>query len=153
MHHSPTRGSIILIGAMIVALTACDLFEPPRRNLRVSLVTPVAIPAARLHVRIALQRVVLRADAVGETSKQLTAPRDVSLPVNVALLDFAEDTLARVEFRQRFGGSDDDHWVLAVIGVNRPIGFCIGSLAMAALPTGSDTLFVMYGHIPRDAIC
>jgi hypothetical protein len=153
MHNSQARCLSLSLAVMAIALTGCDLFEPSRRNLTVSLAVQVAMPAARLHTQIGEQRVVLHADGVGETSKDLAAPGGATLPVNVALLDLVGDTLASVAFEQAFAGSDNNHWIATIVGTHRPIGHCIGSLTVTPLTAGSDSLFVLHGRIPRDAIC
>ena len=60
-----------------------------------------------------------------------------------------------VEFTQGFQHGDR-HWISAVVGPDRPDGFCIGAVVAAPLrtsPAGADSLFVMYGGIPEDAVC
>lgn len=151
--HLPTRVAAVLLGAALIASTGCDLFDPDRRNLSVSLYTEAATPVAQLHATAGTKRVVLLADADGERSKQVVAPRDALLRVRVTLLDVSADTLADVIFDQVFASRDDEHWIAASVGRRRPAGHCIGTLVVAPLSAGSDSLYLTYGHIPRDAIC
>lgn len=74
-------------------------------------------------------------------------------PVRVALVRTASDTLAEVRFSQEFE-RDNTHWIGAVVGTRRPVGFCLGTVALAPLRgEGGDTLFVFYGRIPKGAVC
>ena len=83
----------------------------------------------------------------------MRGPRYGEVPVRVTLLAASGDTLTAVHFSQRFQ-RDHQHWLSALVGRHRPVGHCIGSLAASPLGAGAaDTLFVMYGSIPEDAIC
>ena len=45
-------------------------------------------------------------------------------------------------------------WIGSFVSHARPLGFCTGTVVGAPLRTApSDTLFVMYGGIPKGAIC
>lgn len=75
--------------------------------------------------------------------------------MRLALLTGSRDTLSMLEFTQEFRRGHR-HWLSAVIGRDRPDGFCIGTVAAAPLrtaPAGADSLFVMYGGMPEDAVC
>jgi len=46
------------------------------------------------------------------------------------------------------------HWVSAWVGEHRPIGHCFGTLVpVPKVPPLADSMFVMYGRIPKDAVC
>lgn len=85
------------------------------------------------------------------------APRVGSLPVQVRLRGASADVLAAAEFTQTFR-EDRNHWVAGDVGLRRPLGHCIGTLIvipLSATPAGAvpDTLFLMHGSIPKDAVC
>ena len=84
---------------------------------------------------------------------EVEAPGEGNHPVFVTLLDSAADTSAHARFNQTF---DDDwlHWITVQLGGPRPLGFCIGEvLALPAREEPGDTTFLMYGSIPRGAVC
>src|SRR5688500_623913 len=91
---------------------------------------------------------------------EIRGPRYGEVPVHVTLLSSGGAPLAAVGFTQEFE-RDNNHWVTAQIGTQRPGGFCIGAVEVAPLPVGAfpesgavqDTLFVMHGRIPKGAIC
>lgn len=92
--------------------------------------------------------------------KRIRGPRYGDVPVRVALVSPQGDSLAAVTFRQDFE-RDNNHWVSVLVGTYRPQGFCIGVLEVIPLRANAfpesaavqDTLFVMHGRIPKDAIC
>lgn len=87
--------------------------------------------------------------------REVRGPRFGDVPVHATVLTTSRDTLATVEFTQTFRRGER-HWISAVVGPDRPDGFCIGNIVAAPLrtaPAGADSLFVMYGGIPEDAIC
>ena len=80
------------------------------------------------------------------------APRSGELRVTVQLLE-SDRIVGTDAFRQEFGDGYE-HWVHARVGGARPTGYCIG--AVSAVPVEapvSDTMFVVHGRIPKDAIC
>ncbi len=91
------------------------------------------------------------------TSAEVRGSRYGEVPVSVTLLGASGDTLAAIGFTQRFERGHN-HWIAAIVGDRRPIGPCIGNLAVVPvlatmLETSPDTLFVMHGSIPKNAIC
>ena len=89
----------------------------------------------------------------GPSSMDLRGDSYGSVPVLVRIETAAGDSVAAVRFTQEFSRGDI-HWISAVVGPTRPIGFCIGALVANAAATGhGDTLFVAYGSLPEDAIC
>lgn len=85
------------------------------------------------------------------------APRVGSLPVRVRLLGANANVLAAAEFTRTFR-EHHDHWVGGDVGLDRPLGHCIGTLIvipLRAAPAGAvpDTLFLMHGSISKDAVC
>lgn len=94
-------------------------------------------------------------DDYDEEYREVRGPRFGDVRVQATVLTASRDTLATVEFTQGFRRGDQ-HWISAVVGPNRPEGFCIGDMVAAPLrtaPAGADSLFVMYGGLPEGAIC
>jgi hypothetical protein len=94
-------------------------------------------------------------DDYDDRYREVRGPRFGDVRVHATVLTAGRDTLATVEFTQGFRRGDR-HWISAVVGPDRPEGFCIGDLVAAPLrtaPAGADSLFVMYGGIPENAIC
>ena len=93
-------------------------------------------------------------------STDIQGPRYGDVPVSVVLLSSEGDSLAGVEFVQRFERGSD-HWVLAFVGSTRPLSFCIATIEATPLPAGAfpesggvrDTLFVSHGHISKGSMC
>lgn len=80
-------------------------------------------------------------------------PRYGEVPVRATVLSASRQELATVSFTQEFRRGNR-HWLSALVGQQRPEGFCIGAVAAAPLRTGgADSLFVMYGGMPEDAVC
>jgi hypothetical protein len=116
-----------------------------------------AAPAARpalFRADIGGRRVDVPAPDAGPRSDvDVRGPRYGDVPVRVTLLAASGDTLATAAYTQRFE-RDHDHWVAAMVGAERPVGHCIGTLSVVPLRTaGRDTLFLMHGRIPKGAIC
>jgi hypothetical protein len=87
---------------------------------------------------------------------QRDAPRAGELDIVVRLLPPDGVALAGIGFTQRYSRGAN-HWVAGRIGTTRPVGFCIGTLHPVPLEPapapGADSLFVMYGSLPQDAVC
>jgi hypothetical protein len=91
---------------------------------------------------------------------EIHGPRYGDVPVRVTLLSGDGEPLATVTFTQLFERGNN-HWVSAVVGSQRPLGFCMGTVEVAPLPATAfpeatdapDTLFVMHGSIPKGAVC
>ena len=87
-------------------------------------------------------------------------PRFGNVGVRVALLSIDGDSLATVEFTQLFERGQI-HWINTLVGLNRPVGDCIGYMAVKPLPVDAfaesgavpDTLFVTYGGLPKGYFC
>ena len=98
-----------------------------------------------------------RFEPATELRRQVEAPKSGELQVRVTLRDTAAETLAVADFTQSFD-DDRNHWVSGLIGLQRPFGHCIGELTVLPLPRRAgeeqaDTLFLMHGSIPKDAVC
>lgn len=140
------------------ALAACSgIFGPGDRDLSVSLYTEqsLAMPL-RLEVRVGWRRVAI-SSTDSQRDTRIAPPQYGDVPVSVALLTTAGDTLAAVRLVQGYQRGYD-HWLVATVGTDRPRGMCIGEIvAMPLRPAGSaaggDSLFVDYGRIPKGAIC
>ena len=154
---------LLLLPAL--ALIGCSEFAGsggPEISLH-ALVTSTVAERPLLRVDIAWRRETIEADLSGfrpGRSTEIHGPRYGDVPVRVTLLSSEGAPLAAVEFVQEFA-RNNNHWVTAVIGTHRPGGFCIGALEVVPLPVGAfpesaavqDTLFVMHGRMPKDAIC
>ena len=106
-----------------------------------------------LHVYIEGSRpIALAGQRDGNRVERRVAPRLGARFVVLRLLSSDGDTLASTEYSQSFKRGSA-HWVALVVGQDRPIGHCIGTLL--AIPTSleADTAFVMYGGLPHGAIC
>lgn len=150
------RVPVRMIASAVVALSLAgcsDLLGPggPTLSVALNLQQPMT-PEPILQADVGGREVVVRATSPGEIGAQVRLPRYGEVPVRVALLTVAGDTLGAVEFSQRFQ-SDHEHWAVAHVGVRRPVGFCTGAVAASPLRASADTLFVMYGSIPKGAIC
>lgn len=147
----------VSIVALALALWGCaDFIGAGERDL--DLVLQVQEPRAdtlTLGARVGLRAAAVRASGA-QKSVSLGIPDFGEVPVRVALLGAAGDTLATAAFTQRFRRGSD-HWISGVVGEDRPVGLCIGSqLAVplqAAGSDGRDTLFLDYGSIEHDAMC
>ena len=148
-----------------LALAGCsDLFSPdgPQISIAGSLQHTVA-GSADMRVDVGGRRVRIELHVWGTPvtpTRRIQGPRYGDVPVRVAVTTDDGDTLATMEFIQRFA-RDNHHWVSAVVGLRRPEGHCIGTLEVAPLPAGAlsvapdvqDTLFLMHGNIPKGVIC
>jgi hypothetical protein len=87
-------------------------------------------------------------------SELLEVPSSGQLPIRVALVSAAGDTLAsaRLEFVLRPAHT---YWVTVRAGGARPTGMCIGRVTAAPISPGKagDSLFVTGGGMPRGAMC
>lgn len=115
------------------------------RLVQPAIQTPLAldVDASGRHVRVAsgADGVTVHGDGYGDHT------------VRVTLRTAAGDSLAAATFTQHFE-RDGDHWIAGIVGRQRPVGVCVGTLVVAPLRTGNgDSLFVAYGGIPEGAIC
>ena len=150
------RKAMVLVGAFGVA--GCSgILNPLRPEVALSYIRsdPLDTPT-EVHIAIDGRNVRLPApdnEESGRTSATITARRYGSVPVHIALLTTDGDTLAALQITHRLERGHG-HWVGAQVSDWRPQGHCIGAVATAPLrPPSADTLFVMYGGIPHDAIC
>jgi hypothetical protein len=145
-----------VVAAFAVGVAGCsDVLGLGNPTVGLSLETQRAIaPTPVLWVHMGATIGVVPAPAEpGRTERALDAPRYGTVPVRVALVDAAGDTLATTAFSQRFR-LGEHHWIAGLVGARRPFGHCIGTLAVAPPRRGgADTLFVMYGSIREGAIC
>lgn len=101
------------------------------------------------------RRVELATDAARgrHASTDVRGDQYGNVPVRVMLLTASGDSVAAVSFFQDFHRGYQ-HWVAALVGPQRPLGICTGAVVASPLTVGNtDTLFVMYGNIPDDAVC
>lgn len=147
-----------LIAACALTVSACT--NPsgpiwPKLTASISMQHPTSEPPT-LRADIGGRQIQLTPPAEAGSYASTTVPglRYGEVPVRVALLTTSgSDTLAAASFTQRLT-RDHDHWITAVVGLNRPIGMCIGQLEVVPLRgEGADTLFIMHGSIPEGAIC
>lgn len=149
------RRSLALAG--LAAIGGCsDLFGLRGPEITVSVdVQPPVGTAFVLRSDIGGRRVELTAHTAHglRKSTDVRGDRYGTVPVQVTLLTVSGDSVTAVSFSQEFHHGYQ-HWVAALIGPRRPLGICTGAVLAAPLTGGSsDTLFVMYGSIPHDAIC
>lgn len=150
------RRPITLVG--LVALVGCsDLFGLKGPEITVSLdVQPAVGTAFVLRTDIGgKQRVELTTDATRgrHASTDVRGDQYGNVPVRVMLLTASGDSIAAASFFQDFRHGYQ-HWVAALVGPQRPFGICTGAVVASPLTVGrTDTLFVMYGNIPQNAIC
>ena len=123
------------------------------RDVSISITTQRAWdPPPVFEVTIGRRRVELvAAPNRDRMEKQIQAPGSGNIPVTVRLI-LQGQTLATTQFVQEFS-QHNTHWVAVDVGPRRPLGHCLGILVALPTGTGPDTAFVMYGRIPKDAIC
>ena len=148
-------GRLIVTGAALFAVPACNGFlGSDHRPVEVSMTLQRSWDRPPVfEAEIGGRRVQVTGHLDGQrTVRIIQAPRSGELPVTVRLLDADGGTLASTQYTQLFE-SKTTHWVAVSVGTRRPLGICIGELL--ALPTRfpTDTVFVMYGSIPDDAVC
>lgn len=151
----PIRSAAPLLAAA-VASCAQIVGGGPHLSLALTTQPGVALPLT-LEADIDGQRVRLEASSA-EPSPRMDVVANGFGEAPVALtLSTSGDTLGSVEISHSLRRGSV-HWVTAVVGRQRPLGHCIGSLAVVPLETRAgqttpDTMFVTYGSMPRSAIC
>ena len=150
----------------LVAVVGCSQFIEPRGpEIAVSLIVDEprrAVFAAPLVLSVDLSDVAVQV-AAGATDPgigraDVRGARYGDVPVHVRLLGQSSAVLAEATFSQGFE-RDNLHWIAAMVGQRRPLGFCVGALIPVPISGGAtaaaatDTMFVMYGRIPRGAVC
>ena len=149
-------GMSALICALGAAAGCADLFGPDEPDVTVSLeALPPSAAARPLRVVVGDRAMEVPAPPSGRAREERTlrAPGFGTQLVEVALVGAAGDTLAAATFPQDFQ-RHSQHWVTGLVGPRRPIGACVGSVAIAPVRGGAnDTLFVMYGGLPDGAFC
>jgi len=146
----------LLVGVPGMVAGCGDLFGPDGPDVTVSLeVPPPTVSARALRVAIGEQSVEVPAPTAGgaRAERHMRASGVGTQSVQVALVGPAGDTLAAAAFAQDFA-RHAQHWVAGLIGQQRPLGTCVGMIAVAPVRgSAADTLFVMYGGLPDGAIC
>lgn len=156
-----TFGSFVrgLMPALLL-LAGCSLLGPERPDLSISLRSDVDLPAgAVFRVVIDGQTHDLELRSQRDTTYTIDrrAPRTGELAVAASLVSPSQTTLAAASFVQQYV-PDADHWVSAWVNERRPFGHCTGTLVPVPIEpplvaSRADSLFVMYGRIPKDAVC
>ena len=152
-----------LVFSSVLLLACSGLFSPDGPEIAISADLDRAVaepPVVRMDIGGKRVTVSPATDEMPARSREIRGPRYGAVPVLVSLIGADGDSLAAVAFTHHLA-RDNDHWVSAIIGLHRPGGFCLGSLALKplranAFPESSatpDTLFVVYGGIPKGAIC
>jgi hypothetical protein len=152
---SLNRLTVAVCCSSLLLLAGClSIVGISERDVHVSITLQRAWdPPPSLQVYIDGRRVEIDARSDGRRAeREVQASRSGELLVGVRLLNADKDTLAATQFLQRFDRRNS-HWIALTVGPQRPIGHCIGNLLALALPSESDTAFVMYGRIPDGAIC
>lgn len=143
---------------MLLLTGACNpLDEGPA--VSISAYADVALPPGHVfEVTIAGVRHEVQMGSDRHTRYEINreAPRTGQLDVTARLRGPAGVSRAEGTFRQRFQDGSN-HWVAGHVGTHRPVGHCIGSLLAIGIDpapaAGADTLFILYGGIPNDAVC
>jgi hypothetical protein len=158
---APNQGEVMIRCLSLAAafgLFACSIFRPEAPDLSISVQPEVSVPSSTaFHVTVGGRNFELQLgpERIRYAIKS-HAPQTGELPVSVALRSPTNTTVAEAAFNQVYE-EGSNHWVAGNIGTRRPIGHCIGTLlAVPITPpitAGGDTLFIMYGSIPKDAIC
>jgi len=100
-----------------------------------------------------LRRITLTGQRDGmRVEREVEAPRSGELLVAVRLLSASGDTIAATQYLQRFERSKT-HWIAMLVGSNRPLGHCLGTLLVLSTIADPDTAFIMHGGLPEGAIC
>ena len=140
----------------LVLVSACSVTDPKEPDLTISLTSDVPLSSSHVfRVEVDGTRYDLPlGSATTRYSMDRTVPRTGSFNVTASLLD-GSNPVASASFLQVFE-RDRDHWVSAIIALQRPVGHCFGT--MIALPylttsAAADSVFLMYGSIPKDAVC
>ena len=146
----------VLIAVLGAAAGCADILGASGPDVAVSLEPPppaVAVRALRVAIDGYLTEVPAPAVGGARAERSLRVPGFGTKHVEVALVGTAGDTLAAVSFPQDFQ-RHFQYWVSGVVGQQRPLGNCIGSVTHVPLRSGAgDTLFVMAGGLPDGAIC
>lgn len=144
--------------SILVAASGCSiLFGPDEPDVTISLSAGDDVERA-MALDVGLGGRVFRVEANSSSPPMTARAPDVGAhTVRVELVEVPDEVLATAQFSQTFQ-EDYDHWIAGIVGVYRPVGHCIGELIVVPLePAGSqtepDTLFLMHGGIPRDAVC
>ena len=92
----------------------------------------------------------------GQADDVLRSARYGDVPAE-AELRRAGEVLGRVAFQHSLE-RHSTHWIATIVGQVRPAGFCMGIMETAphALRPGQaapDTMFVMHGSLPEEAVC
>lgn len=144
----------------LLLLAGCSLTGPERPDLSISLRSDVDLPPGSLfRVVIDGQSHDLELGAQRDTRYSIDrhAPRTGEFAVAASLVNASQATLASATFMQEYV-ADANHWVSAWVGEQRPIGHCFGTLVPVPIvpplaAPRADSMFVMYGRIPKDAVC
>ncbi|HUE95699.1 MAG TPA: hypothetical protein VMN39_03520 [Longimicrobiaceae bacterium] len=147
----------LALTALVLALAGCSsIFGPERPEVSIALYSAVGYDRlGRFEVDIGGR--LFRFQADDEVSRKVDAPEAGLLSVQVRLMGTGTDTLAAAEFSQRFS-EGSEHWIVGRLGLQRPLGHCIGQLIVVPLPPAADapqadTLFLTHGSIPEGAVC
>lgn len=144
------RAAPVVLAAAVVS--ACGILGPSGPNLSLRLEVRPDAAAAPSEVGMAVE--------VGGRPFALDRPGtlDVHAPGTgekdvVVELWGPSGTLLRHAFTHDFRAGSD-HWIHALVGGARPLGHCIGRLTALALPDAApDTVFILDGSLPEDAVC
>lgn len=144
----------------LLLLQGCSLVGPERPDLSISLRSDVDLPPGsvfRVIIDGRTHDLELGSQRDTRYSIDRQAPRTGEFSVAASLVNASQTTLAAASFVQGYV-ADADHWVSAWVGERRPFGHCIGTLVPVPIvpplvASRADSLFVMYGRIPKDAVC
>ena len=156
MRYGRLPATIITIAALAIA--ACSgLFDSDEPTFSVGFELEHALPVPTvLHADIGRRNIRITAPEPGLGRPRSTLVRGAragAVPVRLSIVTTSGDTLATMQFSQELQ-RNNDHWVTAQIGRQRPFGFCFGEASATPLRSdNTDTLFVTAGGLQRGAIC
>lgn len=142
---------------LILGMASCSsIFGPEEPEVSIGLYSEMGYGRVGLF-EVDIGGRLFRFEPTAGVSRKVNAPETGLLPVRIRLLSTVPDTLASAEFSQLFR-EGSNHWVVGRLGLQRPIGHCIGHLLVLPLPKEAgesepDTLFLTYGSIPEGAVC
>jgi hypothetical protein len=144
----------------LLLLPGCSLTGPEQPDLSISLQSEVDLPPGavfRVIIDGRTHDLELGSERDTRYSIDRRAPRAGEFAVAASLVNASQTTLAAASFVQEYV-PDADHWVSAWVGERRPFGHCIGTLVpipivVPLVAARADSMFVMYGRIPKGAVC
>jgi hypothetical protein len=150
-----TRALLLLVAPL--ALASCSIIGPSDGpTISVSFSTSGSsnkILTSRVQVNGDVIPLTPTAAGNWQASLDYHASRYGQTSIRVTLTNATGDSLAAITdtFNYERGNLN---WIASTVLTSRPVGFCLGSVKAAAVKgTVGDSLFVMIGAIPENAVC